>query len=218
MELSHVDDHLTDDELIGRASGGDQSALSELFRRNSGRLERMVRLRLNERLRGRVDAADIVQDALLEATRRLEEYLASPPLPFFLWLRQITGEKLIDVHRRHHAQKRDAGRDVAIHASFNASASESLAARLVGHLTSPSQAVMREEVRQQVHDALEQIDSMDREVLILRHFEQLSTSECATVLNIGASGASSRYVRALKKLQVILKQIPGLEGDQIHDP
>ena len=152
-----------------------------------------------------------MQEAFLEATRRLDEYLADPPLPFFLWLRQITGEKLIDVHRRHLAQKRDAGRDIAVHAD-NSSASEFLAAQLVGHLTSPSQAAARGEIQKQVQDALDRLDSTDREVLLLRHFEQLNTTECAAVLNIGASGASSRYVRALKRLQSVLKQFPGLTG------
>ena len=164
-------------------------------------------MRLNERVRSRIDAADIVQEAFLEATRRLEDYLADPPLPFFLWLRHIAGEKLIDAHRRQQAQKRDAGREIH---EDNSSASESLAARLVGHLTSPSQAAMRVEVQKQVQDALEQLDAVDREVLLLRHFEQLSTTECATVLGIGASGASSRYVRALLRLQSVLKHFPGL--------
>lgn len=211
-----MDDQLTDDEMLAQAANGDRSALSSLFKRHSGRLERMVRVRLNDRLRGRVDAVNIVQEAFLEATRRLNEYLANPPLPFFLWPSQITGEKLIDSHRRHLAQKRDAGRDIAVHAD-NSSASGFLAARLVGHLTSPSQAAARGEIQQQVQDALDQLDPMDREVLLLRHFEQLSTTECAAVLNIGASGASSRYVRALKRLQTVFQQFPGLTDSVAGD-
>ena len=211
-----MDNHLTDDEILARASDGDRSVLNELFQSHSARLERMVRVRLNDRLRGRIDAADIVQEAFLEATRRLNEYLADRPLPFFLWLRQITCEKLIDTHRRHQAQKRDAGRDIAVQAD-NSAASESLAARLVGHLTSPSHAVMRIEIQKQVQEALEQLDAVDREVLLLRHFEQLSTTECATVLSIGASGASSRYVRALKRLQSVLTKFPGLNDSVAGD-
>ena len=208
MERSNLDDHLGDDELVARAADGDRSVLNELFRRHSGRLERMVRVQLDDRLRGRVDATDIVQDAFLEATRRLDEYLANPPLPFFLWLRQITGEKLIDTHRRHQAQKRDSGRDISVLAGDHATI-ESLTAHLVGQLTPPSQAAMRFEVQQQVRDALEQLDPVDREVLLLRHFEQLSTTECAAVLNIGESGASSRYVRALQRLRTVLNKYFG---------
>lgn len=211
-----MDDQLSDEELLAQAADGDRSALSTLFKRHSGRLERMVRVRLNDRLRGRVDATDIVQEAFLETTRRLNDYLADPPLPFFLWLRQITGEKLIDTHRRHLAQKRDAGRDIAVYAD-NSSASEFLAARLVGHLTSPSHAAVRGEIQQQVQDALDQLDAIDREVLLLRHFEQLSTTECAAVLDIGASGASSRYVRALKRLQTVLQKLPGLTDSVVGD-
>ncbi len=219
MDPSESIEHISDEALIERAAAGDRSVLSELFERHSDRLRRMVRIRLNDRLRGRIDELDIVQDACLEATRRLDEYLADPAMPFFLWLRHITGEKLIDAHRRHLlAQKRDATREVPVHGVDSAVSCDSIAARLVGHLTSPSQAALREELRVVVQNALEQLDPMDREVLVLRHFEQLNTNECAAVLNIGASGASSRYVRALRRLQTVLAKVPGLIDQTRNEP
>jgi RNA polymerase sigma-70 factor (ECF subfamily) len=202
-------------ELLGRAADGDAAALAELLTLYRGRLKRMVQLRLNPRLQGRVDASDVLQDALLEASQRLREYRDGPGMPFYLWLRHLAGQKLIDVHRRHlGAQKRDAGLEISLHhGAWPVANCTSLAEQLLGRLTSPSQAAIKAELRLRVQEALNSLEPLDREVLALRHFEQLSTAETAAALGIGKSAASSRYVRALKRLKDLLAAIPGLLGD-----
>ena len=199
-------------ELLARAAAGDQTALTELFSRYRKRLKQMVRLRLNPRLQGRVDDSDVLQEAYLEAARRLPEYLADRPLPFFLWLRHLTGEKLIDAHRRHlGARMRDAAQEVSLHRGpMPAASSASLAAQLLGRLTSPSQAAVKAETRLRVQEVLNRMDPLDREVLALRHFEQLSNAEVAETLGLNESTASSRYLRALKRLKDELRDLPGL--------
>jgi RNA polymerase sigma-70 factor (ECF subfamily) len=202
-------------ELLQRAADGDQRALADLLTPHRGRLKRMVKIRLNQRLQGRVDASDIIQDALLEASQRLRDYLDGPGMPFFLWLRHLAGQKLIDVHRRHlGTQKRDAGLEISLHrGAWPVASCTSLAEQLLGRLTSPSQAAIKAELRLRVQEALNSLEPLDREVLALRHFEQLSTAETAEALGIGKSAASSRYVRALKRLKDLLAGIPGLLGD-----
>jgi RNA polymerase sigma-70 factor (ECF subfamily) len=198
--------------LLKRAAAGDQQALHDLFEQHRERLKRMVRLRLSRRLQGRVDDSDVVQEAVLDCSRRLGEYVSDPKLPFFLWLRHMTGLKLAEVHRRHlGTQLRDADREVTLHRGGLPEAdSISLAAHLLGQLTTPSQAAVRAETRLLVQEALNNMDPVDREVLALKHFEQLSTSEIAEVLGMSRAGAGSRYLRAIKRLREVLAQIPGL--------
>jgi RNA polymerase sigma-70 factor (ECF subfamily) len=205
----------TDEEIAGlvdRARDGDLAARNELLACFRQRLKRMVRLRLNRQLQGRVDESDIVQDALLDAARHLDEYLANPPMPFYLWLRHIAGRKLIDAHRRHlGAKQRDAAQEVSLHhGALPAADSISLAAQLLGKLTGPASAAIKAEMRLRVQEVLNSMDPVDREVLALRHFEQMSNAEVAQLLDLGESAASSRYLRALKRLKDELKQIPGL--------
>jgi RNA polymerase sigma-70 factor (ECF subfamily) len=201
-------------ELLAQAADGDEKALSQLFTHYRKRLKQMVRLRLNRRLQGRVDDSDIIQEAFLEAAKRLPEYLAKKPLPFFLWLRHITGEKLIDAHRRHLGAKiRDVGQEVSLHRGpMPAASSASLAAQLLGHLTSPSRTAIKAETRLRVQEVLNGMDPLDREILALRHFEQLSNPEVAQTLGLKESTASSRYLRALKRLKDELSHLPGLFG------
>jgi RNA polymerase sigma-70 factor (ECF subfamily) len=200
--------------LIRQAVAGDEAALRELFSRHRDRLKRMVHLRLSRRLNGRVDDSDILQEASLEAARRLEEYLREPKLPFFLWLRHLTVLKLVEVHRRHlGTQLRDADREVTLHRGMLPLAdSVSLAAQLLGTLTTPSQAVIKAETRLLVQEALNSMDPVDREVLALKHFEQLSMAEIADVLGLSKAGAGSRYLRAIKRLREMLSQIPGFDA------
>jgi RNA polymerase sigma-70 factor (ECF subfamily) len=200
--------------LIRRAAAGEEAALRELFCWHRDRLKRMVHLRLSRRLAGRVDDSDVLQEACLEAARRLEEYLREPKLPFFLWLRHLTALKLVEVHRRHlGTQLRDADREVTLHRGMLPLAdSVSLAAQLLGTLTTPSQAVIKAETRLLVQEALNSMDPIDREVLALKHFEQLSMAEIAEVLGLSKAGAGSRYLRAIKRLREILLQIPGFEA------
>jgi RNA polymerase sigma-70 factor (ECF subfamily) len=200
-------------DLVRQAVAGDEAALSELFGRYRDRLKRMVRLRLSRRLQGRVDDSDVLQESFLDVSRRLTEYAEKPGLPFFLWLRHMTGLKLIEVHRRHlGAQMRDADCEVSLHRGGLPEAdSVSLAAQLLGQLTTPSQAAAKAETRILVQEALNAMDSVDREVLALKHFEQLSISEIAQTLGLSKAGAGSRYLRAIKRLREFLERIPGFE-------
>jgi RNA polymerase sigma-70 factor, ECF subfamily len=201
-------------ELLRRAAAGEEGLLRELLSRHRDRLKRMVHLRLSRRLAGRVDDSDVLQEAYLEVARRLDEYVREPSLPFFLWLRHLTALKLNEVHRRHlGTQLRDADREVTLHrGGLPMADSVSLAAQLLGTLTTPSQAVIKAETRLFVQEALNSMDPIDREVLALKHFEQLSTSEIAEVLGLSKAGAGSRYLRAIKRLREILTHIPGFEA------
>lgn len=197
-------------ELLQRAAAGDELAVNELFSCYRDRLRAMVRLRLNRRLQGRVDPSDVLQEAFLEVSKGLADYLRSPTLPFFLWLRHITGQKLITVHRQHlGAQMRDADKEVSLYrGALPEASSASLANQLLGRLTSVSQAAMRAELQIRVQEALAGMEPLDREILALRHFEMLSNAETAQVLGIKESAASNRYVRALDRLKDILAGLP----------
>ena len=197
-------------DLLARAQDGDEAALTELFDEYRDRLKRMIRLRMSRRLKTRMDESDILQEACLEVARRLPEYTRNPEAPFFLWLRQMTGLKLAEYHRRHlGTQMRDADREVSIYRGALPEAnSMSLAAHLLGQLTSPSQSAIKAEMRIKLQEALNKMDPIDREVIALRHFEQLSGDETAEVLGLSKSGASSRYVRAITRLRKTLSQFP----------
>jgi len=200
-------------DLLERAAQGDQLALTDLFSRYQDRLKRMIRLRLNPRLYGRVDDSDVLQDAYLEISKHLDDYLRKPTMPFFLWLRHITGQKLIAIHREHlGAQMRDVTREVSLQRrSVPPASSSSLAAQLLGKLTSPSQAAIKAEMRAQLQEALNGMNEIDREVLVLRHFEQLTNEETAHLLGIQESAASKRYLRALERLQQVLVKMQVLD-------
>ena len=208
-------DTRTNEYLLDAARNGDESALAALVERHRDRLERMVWLRMDRRLQGRVDPADVVQDAYLAARGKFPQYSADPRLPFFLWLRLEVGQKLVDLHRFHlGTQMRDAGQEVSLHrGALPQVTSLSLAEHLLGKLTSASRAVMRAELKLRVQEALNSMDPHDREVLILRHFEELSNAETAQVLGIKPSAAVNRYVRALKRLKDVFQGMPGgIEG------
>jgi RNA polymerase sigma-70 factor (ECF subfamily) len=199
-----------DEVLLRRAAANDAAALNELFVRYRERLRIMVRLRLNHRLRGRVDPSDVLQEAYLEISKTLPEYLLAPTMPFYLWLRYITQQKLIVAHRQHlGAQMRDADKEVSLYrGALPEASSVSLAHQLLGRLTSASQAAIRAELQLRVQQALEGMETLDREVLALRHFEMLSNAETAEVLGIKKTAASNRYIRALERLKDILAGLP----------
>jgi RNA polymerase sigma-70 factor, ECF subfamily len=207
-----ADARSADDLLIDRAAAGDSEALAELFGRYRKRLRSMVRLRLDRRLQGRVDPSDVLQEAYLDVVQQLPTYRAKPEMPFYLWLRLTTGQRLMRMHRQHlGAAFRDAGREVSLHrGALPQASSVSLAAQLLGKMTSVSKAVERVETQLQLQAALNGMDELDREIIALRHFEELSNAEAAQVLGLEPSAASKRYIRALKRLQEILKSIPGL--------
>lgn len=204
-------DTRTNEQLLDAAGTGDEAALAALVQRHRGRLERMVRLRTDRRLQGRVDPADVVQDAYLTVRGKLPQYVVDPRLPFYLWLRLEVGQRLVDAHRFHlGAQMRDAGQEVSLHrGALPQVTSLSLAEQLLGRLTSASRAAMRAELKVRVQGALNGMDPHDREVLILRHFEELSNSEAAQVLGIKPTAAVNRYVRALRRLKDVFEGTPG---------
>jgi RNA polymerase sigma-70 factor (ECF subfamily) len=201
-----TNDSTTIDGLLRRAETGDPQALAQLFAHYRDRLRLMVRLRLDRRLQGRLDPSDVLQEAYLDFSRRFPEYLANPTLPFFLWLRLLIGQKMIDLHRHHlGAKMRDAGQEVSLYrGALPQASSVSLAAQLLGRLTTASRAAVRAETQLRVQEALNSMDPIDREVLTLRHFEMLSNEETAAVLGIKKSAASNRYIRALKRLKDLL--------------
>jgi RNA polymerase sigma-70 factor, ECF subfamily len=202
------------DEWIRRAERGDAEALAGLFDHFRPQLKRMVSLRLDPRLHGRLNPSDVVQDAYLEASKKFADFTGQDSMPLFLWLRIVTLQKLTDIHRFHGMQKRDARREVAMAPGNDPPASSfSMAGQLVGGFTSPSQAAMRTELMMSVRQALDELDPIDREVLALRHFEHLSNAETAQVLGIKPNAASNRYVRAGRRLRSAIASIPGISED-----
>lgn len=205
------------DDLVCRAARGEQQALADLFEVHRERLERMVRIRLDRRLHGRLDPSDVVQEAFLDVCLRFPEYAESNAVSLLVWLRSITGQKLVDLHRFHlGAQVRDARREVSLHrGALPQASSASLAAHLLGRLTSPSHAAIRAETKLRVQEALNTMDEIDREILCMRHFEFLTNSETAEALSLKPAAASNRYVRALRRLKEALSDVPGFTNDSL---
>ncbi len=208
------DDAAQHDDEIALLRGGGEDAVAQLFSKYRPQLERMIEFRLDRRLYGRVDAADILQDSYLEVARRIDDFLKQPQVSFFVWARQITWQNLLMTHRSHlEVQKRDARQEVALHANQpTAGTAVSLASKLAANMTSPSQAVLRNERVTQLRHALDTMDALDREVLALRHFEHLTNKEVSEVLGIQKTAASNRYVRALERLREILDEVMGGEA------
>ncbi len=198
----------------GLRAGG-RRALAGLFDAYRERLDRMIDLRLDSRLRSRLDPSDVIQDAFIDANKRLDDYLRDPKLPPFLWLRLIVGERLTNVHRHHLGTRmRDAGREVSLfHEALPQASSAALASMLLGKQTSPTQAAQRAERLLRVQEALNSLEAVDREILSLRHFEQLNRAEAALALGISEEAGAKRYIRALKRIRDVMSRMPGgLEG------
>jgi RNA polymerase sigma-70 factor (ECF subfamily) len=189
--------------------------LTDLFERHRSRLRLMVHLRLDRRLQARVDGSDVLQEAFLEAAQRYDSYKAKPTMPPFLWLRFLVGQRLTIMLRRHLGVKaRTAAREVSLfHGALPQANSESLAAQLLGRLTSPSHVAMRSEMQVRIQEALNSMEEIDREVLVLRHFEQLSNVETSEILGLSQQAASKRYVGALRRLKETLTSMPGIFED-----
>ena len=192
------------DRLLRDAARGDQAALRSLLERHRERLRRMVALRLDSRLSARVDASDVVQEALADAARKLADYERERPLPFYPWLHRLTAQRLAVFHREHHRGTRSIRREE--HAFARADDSAHL---LVDHLvdsgTTPGHDLLREERRQRVHEALKRLTPPDREILVMRYLEDLSFTEIAAILEIGESAAKMRHLRAIKSMRLFLK-------------
>lgn len=203
-------------ELTGRLRQGDANALAELFSHFRDRLWKLVHFRLTPRLAGRVDADDVLQESFLAASQRLPHFLANPNGSAFVWLRLIVLQTLTDVQRKHlGASMRDAHREVSFHGpAAGLSTSASLAGLFLGSFTSPSGAVMRAEMAARLETAINGMNPTDREILALRHFEELTNQECAEVLGIEPKAASIRYVRAVKRLKEVLSEMSAYQGDE----
>jgi RNA polymerase sigma-70 factor (ECF subfamily) len=183
-----------------------QTALADLYGASQPRLERILRFRIDPRIRSRVESADVLQEAWLTASRRLAEYLQQPTVSPFVWLRQLVLQTLVDMHRHEFRQRRDAGRELHLPAAGPVGdTSLSMAEVLLAQLTSPSGRLVRAEEVQQLQQALDALPELDREVLALRHFEQLSNQQTAEVLQLTPTAASNRYVRAAARLAEILR-------------
>jgi RNA polymerase sigma-70 factor (ECF subfamily) len=192
------------EQLLRRVADGDEAARDQLLERFRARLRRMVAVRFDLRLAARVDPSDVVQETLAEAAARLDRYLQERPLPFYPWLRQMAQRRLIDLHRRHVlAGRRTVTREEAT-GDWTDRSAVALAERLVGRLSSPSAHLHRQERRDRVRAALAALPDKDREVLVLRILEGLSTREAAAVLGMTEVAVRSRQVRALERLKVLL--------------
>ncbi len=195
------------DTLLRRAAAGDGDAVGALVNLHRERLVRMVRARMDRRLCGRLDASDVVQDVCVEALGRLPAYLReAEPMPFLLWMRFLAGQRLAMLHRRHlGAKARDVAREVrAARGPRPGATSGALADGLADSVTSPSEAAQRAESQARLRAALDSMDPMDREILSLRHLEQLTNAEAAAELGIEASTASKRYIRAFRRLRALM--------------
>jgi len=197
-------------ELLGGAKQGDPNAVEGLMKRHRDSLHRMVECRLNQGVVRRVDASDIVQDALLTASRRLADYLENPTIPFHAWLRQLARDRLADVYRRELADKRDVAREQCI-APNERSSLDPLAQARDAQLT-PAAMLLRKEFAERFHQAVEQLDEGAKEVILMRHAEQLTNSQVAELLGLSEAAAGMRYLRALRQLRTLLGDTPSMLG------
>jgi len=208
-------------DLLDRLKRGDREALAALFSRHRDRLARGIRFRLDPRLQPRLDVEDVLQEVYLSSSHRIGSFPGDTEESFFVWLRILAGQTLIDLYRRHlGAQARDAGREVAGPGGryFQAtSTSMAIQFQLAADRTSPSQAAIRAEMSRQLEGAIEGMDPIDREILALRHFEELTNGETAEVLGIQQKAASIRYVRALKRLKEILAKLSDFDQGRPRD-
>ncbi len=197
------------DVLLEAAAAGNADARQRLLIKHRDRLRKMVAYHLDRRLAARVDPSDVVQEALADAAGELSDYLRRRPVPFYPWLRQLAWDRLVEIHRRHVvAGKRSVRREEPGLFDLPDESAVELASRLADLGSSPSAHVVREELRQRVQQAVAQLAERDREVLVLRHLEQLSTAEAAAVLGIGEAAFKSRHLRALMRLRRLLEEEP----------
>jgi len=197
-------------ELLAAARAGDPTARNRLLERHRDALRRMVGLRMDRAIERRLDASDIVQDVLVEANRRLAEYLEAAKMPFHLWLRHLARDRMIDAHRRHRTAARrsvDREQPLAQPAMADQSAMD-LAALVRDREMTPAAAATHHELERRFQAALETLDDMDREIILMRHFEQLSNQEAAQALELSEPAAGMRYLRAMRRLRVLLEESP----------
>lgn len=197
-------------ELLHGIQQGDPDAMNRLLERHRDAVRRLVQMRLDQRVQRRVDVSDVVQDVFVEANRRLADYVNLPqPMPFHLWLRQITQDRIIDAHRRHRASaKRSVDREqhIAVPAGMDRSSIE-LAAQLVDPELTPAAAATQHEMAQRVEAAIAKLADQDAEIIVMRHYEHLTNQEIAVALELSEPAASMRYLRAVRRLRELLGEV-----------
>lgn len=205
--------------LLNRVEQDDAEATERLWERHRGPLRKMIGLRLDHALARRVDASDVVQDVLFKANQRLRDYLRNPVIPFDLWLRQIARDHMIDEYRRHRlAGKRSLDREqpALVNGAFADKSSIDLAAQLRDPGLTPAAAAIRRELQKRFHAALARLGDDDREIVLLKHFEQLSNVEVARSLGLTEAAAGMRHLRALRRLRELLGEAPSLSGASLR--
>jgi RNA polymerase sigma-70 factor (ECF subfamily) len=197
-------------ELLAVAKEGDADAVNRLLERHRNSVHRMVQLRLDHKIQQRVDVSDVVQDVFVEASRRLQDYLKMPPMSFHLWLRQIALDRIIDAHRRHRSSaKRSVDRERAMIApGADDHSTMELAAQLKDPELTPAAAATQQEMTKIVEAAIAKLEDQDCEIIMMRHYEQLSNQEVAQALELTEPAASMRYLRAMRRLRELLAE-PG---------
>ena len=194
------------EELLAGAKDGDGSAVNRLLDRHRDPVRRLVQLRLDRRIQGRIDVSDIVQDVMVEANRRLQQYLQNPSMAFHLWIRQIAKDRIIDAHRRHRVSAKrsvDTDRPLAAPAGMDRSTFE-LAMQISDAEITPAAAAMQREITRKVEQAIGQLGEQDHEIILMRHYEHLSNQEVAAALELTEPAASMRYLRAIRRLRSLL--------------
>ena len=195
------------DDLVQQAGAGDGSAMRTLFDRHRNRLERMLDVRMDPRVRGRIDPSDVIQETLLAASKRMQKYASHLPVAFYPWLRSIAFEKLLREHERHlHAAKRSVSREQLPRFSISDQSAMQLAERFTSRGCSPSSAAIQQELRTRVREALEQLPETDRELLLLRYLEQSPSHEIAAILRTSEAAVNMRHMRAIERMRTILSQ------------
>jgi RNA polymerase sigma-70 factor (ECF subfamily) len=207
------------DRLVQQAAAGDRRAAEALMERHRRRLRRMIAVRLDARIAARVDPSDVVQETLMVAHERLEAYLRDPAVPFYVWLRQLAWDRLADLHRFHvRAQRRSVAREYRwTPAALSDESALSLFGRLPSPLSSLGEKMLRQELLGRVRHAMQRLRETDREILVMRHLEELSVQEVAEILGIAPGTVKSRHFRALEKLQSLLDRERGDADEDLDD-
>jgi RNA polymerase sigma-70 factor (ECF subfamily) len=202
-------------ELLQHAGEGQSTAVNQLLERHREGLRNMIKSRMDQKLARRVDASDVVQDVMLEASQRLDDYIRDPKLPFGLWLRQMAQDRIIDLHRRHRvAMRRSLDREQQRGPILHDKSSLELVAQLRDPELTPAAATLRKELHERFVEAINRLEDDDREILLMRHFEQLTNSEAAELLGLSQPAAGMRHLRALRRLREVLGEAADSEGSQ----
>ncbi len=206
-------------ELLARAKAGNDDAINQLMDRHRNSLRQLVRMRLDQKIQNRIDISDVVQDVLVEANRRLQRYIENPVMPFHLWLRQIAKDRIIDAHRRHRVSaKRSVDREQSLVAPRGYDQSSiQLAALLGDQRLTPAAAALQQEMAKKVEEAISRLDEKDCEIIVMRHYEHLTNQEIGKVLNLTEPAASMRYLRAIRRLRVVMQDSSESESDGDRD-